>query len=130
PMLQAQPDLIQSPRVLADAMIGSLGRFHLLLEIEWQFDLQPARQCSFPGNELPLLPTFAVLAALYERAFDLDLCSQQMLPLVPSAVPECMQGGGVEPQLQLAAHVAAQCPVIVEITSAQWHMEPPTPEIG
>src|SRR5271157_2665880 len=25
PMLQAQPDLIQSPRVLAEAMIGSLG---------------------------------------------------------------------------------------------------------
>src|SRR5271165_851331 len=111
-------------------MIGSFGRLDLQLEIGRQFDLQPARQRSFPGNELPLLTTLAVFAALYERAFDLDLGSQQMLPLVPSAVPECMQGGGVEPQLQLAAHVAAQCPVIVEITSAQWHMESPASEIG
>src|ERR1019366_9502689 len=30
PMLQAQPDLIQSPRILAEAVIGSLGGFHLL----------------------------------------------------------------------------------------------------
>ena len=117
-MPQAQPDLIQSPRVLPEAMIGSFGRFDLLLEIGWQFDLQPARQGSFPGNEFPLLTTFAVLAALYEGAFDLDLGSQQMLPLIPGAVPECMQGGWVEPELQLAAHVAAECPVIVEITSA------------
>ena len=42
PMFQAQPDLIQSPRILAEAMIGRFGRFHLLLEIEWQFDLQSA----------------------------------------------------------------------------------------
>src|SRR5271157_4683201 len=97
PMLQAQPDLIQSARILAKAMIGGLGRFYLLLEIGWQFDLQPARQRSFPGNELPLLPALAVLAALYERALDLDLCSQQMLPLVPRAVPESMEGGWIEP---------------------------------
>src|SRR5271165_4086635 len=130
PMFQAQPDLIQSPRILAKAMIGSFGRFDLLLEIGRQFDLQPARQRSFPGNELPLLTTLAVFAAMYERALDFDLCSQQMLPLVPCAVPECMQDRWIEPELQLAAHVAAQCPVIVEITSTQRHMEPPSPEIG
>src|SRR5271157_2818989 len=97
PMLQAQPDLIQSPRILAKAMIGGLGRLHLLLEIGRQFDLQPARQSSFPGNELPLLPALAVLAALYERALDLDFGSQQMLPLIPGAVPESMEGGWIEP---------------------------------
>src|SRR5271157_895234 len=129
PMLQAQPDLIQSARILAKAMIGSFGRFDLLLEIGRQFDLQPARQRSFPGNELPLLTTLAVFAAMYERAFDLDLGSQQMLPLIPGAVPECMQDGRIKPQLQLAAHVAAKCPVIVEITFPQWHMEPPAPQI-
>src|SRR5208337_4841429 len=124
PMFQAQPDLIQSARILAEAMIGSFGRLQLLLEIGRQFDLQPARQRSFPGNDLPLLTTLAVFTAMYERAFDLDLGSQQMLPRVPCAVPECMQDRWIEPELQLAAHVAAQCPVIVEITSAQWHMEP------
>src|SRR5208337_3900440 len=80
-MLQAQPELIQSPRVLAEAMIGSLGRLKLQMEVGRQFDLQPARQRSFPGNELPLLTTLAVFAALYERALELDLGSQQMLPL-------------------------------------------------
>src|ERR1039458_9140247 len=75
PMFQAQPDLIQSPRILAETMIGSFGRFDLQLEIGWQFDLQPTRQRSFPGSELPLLTTFAVFAALYERALDLDFGS-------------------------------------------------------
>ena len=54
-MFQAQPDLIQSPRILAKAMIGSSCKFDLLTEIGRQFDLQPARQCSFPGNEVPYL---------------------------------------------------------------------------
>ena len=130
PMLQAPADLIQSPRILAKAMIGSFGGFDLLLEIGWQLDLQPARQCRFPGNQFPLLTTFAVLAALYERALDLDLGSQQVLPLVPRAVPECMQDGWIKPKLQLAAHVAASCPIIVEITFPHRHMEPPAPEIG
>src|ERR1039457_556420 len=98
-MFQAQPDLLQSARILAEAMIGSFGRFDLPMEIGWQFDLQPARQGSFPSNEFPRVTTFAVYAALYECALDLDLCSQQMLPLVPGAVPECMQGRWVEPKL-------------------------------
>src|ERR1035438_4199853 len=53
PMLQAPADLIQSPRILAKAMIGSFGGFDLLLEIGWQLDLQPARQCRFPGSQFP-----------------------------------------------------------------------------
>src|SRR5271157_1100445 len=92
------------------------------------------------GSQFALLPpdnatgnftltAFAVLAALYERSLDLDLGSQQMLPLIPCAVPECMQGRWVEPKLQLATHVAAQCPVVVEITFPQWHTEPPASEI-
>src|SRR5208283_2693657 len=72
PMLQAQPDLIQSPRILAEAMISSFGRLKLQMEIVWQFDLQPSRQPSFPGNEFPLLMTLAVLADRYERVLDLD----------------------------------------------------------
>src|ERR1022692_3864231 len=76
PMFQAQPDLIQSPRILAETMIGSFGRFDLQLEVGWKFDLQPARQRSFPGNELPLLTTLAAFAALYERALALDLFPQ------------------------------------------------------
>src|ERR1019366_895536 len=90
PMLQAQPDLLQGPRILAEAMIGNFGRLQLQMEIGRQFDLQPTRQRSFTGNELPLLTTFTVLAALYERAPDLDLGSQQMLPLIPGAVPQSM----------------------------------------
>src|SRR5664280_1495251 len=130
PMFQAQPDLIQSPRILAETMIGGFGRFDLQLEIRWQFDLQPARQRSFPGHELPLPAPFAEFALLYERALDLDFGSQQVLPLVPRAVPECMQDGWIKPKLQLAAHVAASCPIIVEITFPHRHMEPPAPEIG
>src|SRR5271165_6006538 len=129
PIFKAQSDLVQSPRILPETMIGSFGGFDLLLEIGRQFDLQPARQCSFPGNELPLLTTLAVFAALYERALELDLGSQQMLPLVPGAVPWCVQDGLIEPEFQLTTRVAAQCPVVVEITSAHWHMKPPAPEI-
>src|SRR5271165_704924 len=36
------------------------GRFQLLLEIGGQFDLQPGRQSSFPGDKLPLTPTLAI----------------------------------------------------------------------
>src|SRR5208337_3193543 len=129
-MFQAQPDLIQSPRILAEAMIGSFGRFQLLLEIEWQFDLQPARQSSLPGHQFPVAATFAVSAALHKRALDLDFGSQQMLPLIPGAIPECMEGGWVEPELQLATHVAAECPVIVEVAPSHRDMKPPTPEVG
>ena len=39
-VFQSKTNLIQSPRILAEAMKGSSGRFHLLLEIGWQFDLQ------------------------------------------------------------------------------------------
>src|ERR1039458_7564298 len=90
PMLQAQPDLIQSVRILAKAMKGSFGRFDLQLEIERHFNPQPARQRSFPGYKLPLPAPFAEFAPLHERALDLDLCSQSMLPLIPGSVPECM----------------------------------------
>src|SRR5271166_634856 len=93
PMLQAQPDLIQGSRVLTKAVVSGTGSVQLLLQIGRHFDLQPARQCGFPGNEVPSLATSAVLAALYERALDLDLGSQQMLPLIPGTVPEGMQGG-------------------------------------
>jgi hypothetical protein len=36
PMFQGQPDLIQSARILAKAMIGSFGRFDLQLEIGYK----------------------------------------------------------------------------------------------
>jgi len=88
-------------------MIGSFGRFDLQMEIGRQFDLQPAWQCRLPVDELPRAPTLAILAAPYERALDLNLGSQQMLPLIPGAVPECMEGGWIEPQLELATRVAA-----------------------
>src|SRR5271166_695294 len=99
PMFQAQPDLIQSLRVLTKAVVSSTGSVQLLLQIGRHFDLQPARQCSLPGNEFPLPAAFAVFAALHECALDLDLGSQQMLPLIPGTVPEGMQGGWVKPQL-------------------------------
>ncbi len=53
-----------------------------------------------------------------------------MFPLIPGAVPECVEGGRIEPELQLATSVPAQCPVVVEIASAQWHVEPSAAEIG
>src|SRR5271166_1877760 len=117
-MFQAQPDLIQGPRVLTKAVVSGTGSVQLPLQIGRHSDLQPARQCGFPVNEVPSLTTFAVLAASYERALDFDLASQQMLPLIPGAIPECMEGGWVEPEFQLAARVAAQCPVVIEITFA------------
>src|SRR5271166_2788903 len=81
PMFQAQPDLIQSLRILAETMIGSFGRFHLLLEVGWKFDLQPARQRGFPGNEFPPPAMFAVLAAYRRMGKDPSLFQHpQSLP--------------------------------------------------
>src|SRR5271157_4757769 len=94
-MFQAQPDLIQSLRVLTKAVVRGTGSVQLLLQIGRHSDLQPARQCSLPGYKFPRPASFAVFAALYERALDPDLGSQQMLPLIPGAVPEGIQGGCV-----------------------------------
>src|SRR3974390_2313992 len=106
PVFQAQPDLIQGPRVLAEAVMSGSGRLDLVLEIGWQRDLQPAWQCGLPSDEFPFSPAFAVFAAQHERSCDLDLGSQQVFPLVPCTVPECMEGGRVEPEPKLATSVA------------------------
>jgi len=39
-----------------------------------------------------------------------------------------MEGGWIDPEFELATHVAAECPIVVEIAPAQWHMKPPAPE--
>ena len=52
-----------------------------------------------------------------------------MLPLVPGAIPVSLEGDRIEPELKFAMRVAAQCPVVVEVTFTQWDMEPPAPEI-
>src|SRR5208283_5686010 len=119
-----------SSRVLTEAMIGRSGRLQLLLKIGGHFDLQPARQCGLPSNQLPRPATFAVFAALYERAVDLDVCSQQMFPLIPGAVPDRMQDGWIKPELELATHIATQRAVVVEVALAQCHMEAPAPQLG
>src|SRR6516165_10038955 len=52
-----------------------------------------------------------------------------MFPLIPCAIPDCMDGSWVEPEFNLAAHVATQCSVLVEVALAKWYMEAPTPEL-
>ena len=111
-------------------VISSSGPLHLLLKVGWKVDFQPTRQRSFPGHMLPLPVPFAVFAGLYKRPLNLNFSPQQMLPLIPGAVPEYVEDSWIEPELKLAAHVAAQGTVVVEITSTQRYMKPPTPEFG
>src|ERR1035437_3625676 len=52
-----------------------------------------------------------------------------MFPLIPRGVPNQIEGGWIEPELQLATHIAAQRPILIKIAITQWHMEPPAPEL-
>ena len=115
-MFQKQADLIQRPRVLTEAMVDRSRRLQLLREVRWHFYIQTAGQRGFPSHQFPLAITLPVFARLDECALNLDLASQQMLPLVPSAVPMSLEGDGIEPELKFATRIAAQCQVVVEIT--------------
>ena len=106
-------------------MIGPLGLLELLREVAGKFDLQPAGQCGLPGHEIPFPTPLAVYTALDKRPFNLDLGFQQVLPLVPRAIPIGVEAGRIEPELKLATHIAAQCPVLVESAPAQRDTEPP-----
>ena len=111
-------------------MIGPLGLLELLREVAGKFDLQPAGQCGLPGHEIPFPTPLAVYTALDKRPFNLDLGFQQVLPLVPRAIPIGVEAGRIEPELELATHIAAQSLVIIKIAPAQWYTEPPPPELG
>ena len=46
-----------------------------------------------------------------------------MLPSVPTRVPHGVQDGGIEPELKVAAYVAAQRAIVIEIASPQGQVE-------
>jgi hypothetical protein len=106
-------------------MVGGPGPLQLLLQIGGQLNLEAARQPSFPANQLPYAAVIAILAALNEGAVDLDLAAQQVFPLIPGGVPEGMEESRVEPEFEPAAHIAAQCSILVEIALAQRELKSP-----
>ena len=72
-MFQAQSDLVERPRVLAETTVGGLRRLQLLVKVCGQLNRKPARQCGLPANQLPCIAGFAILAALNKRGVNLDL---------------------------------------------------------
>src|SRR6266496_5098790 len=53
-VLQAQPNLVQSTRVLAKSAIHIPCSLDVLLELCREPDRKPARQCSLPIDEFPV----------------------------------------------------------------------------
>src|SRR3990167_6319918 len=71
-----------------------------------------------------------VLSSFDKGSLDLHLRAQQMFPLIPGGVPQYRHGGLVEQDLQLAARVAVNGAVAVEVHLAQWRPEAPWPPLG
>jgi hypothetical protein len=69
----------------------------------------------------PLFTTLAVFAALYERAFDLDLGSQQMLPLVPTTGAAILS-----PDAEIAAGLPGATRLHISFPPALKAATPPT----
>jgi len=52
-----------------------------------------------------------------------------MLPSIPTGVPDLVEDGRIDPQLEPPADVAVKSTVRIELTFAQWRMEsPPVPQ--
>src|SRR5271157_2543783 len=79
---------------------------------------------------MPLAIAVTVLTALHEVGLDLHLGPEQMLPLVPSGVPHNRHGRRVEEDFQLAAGVAVNSTVVVEVHLAQGGAEAPLVALG
>jgi len=62
---------------------------------------------------------------LTKVALTLHLGSQQMLPSVPTGVPDLVEDSRIYPQLELPTDVAVKSAVRIELTFAQWRMEAP-----
>jgi hypothetical protein len=67
----------------------------------------------------------AGIGALHERRAHLHLGSEQMLPSLPSGVPDLMQDSRINPELNFPADVAVKSAVRIEVKFAQWRMEAP-----
>jgi len=106
-------------------LVGAFGCFDLLREIAGQFNFETAGEGGFPCDQLPLACVPAILPALYEGCVDLHLGSEQMLPSVPSGIPDLVENSRIDPELQASADVAVKGTVRIELTFAQWRMEPP-----
>ena len=103
------------------------GGLHLLRKIHGKRGCEPARQRGFPNDQLPVAIALPVFAAAHEGAFHFQPGTQQVLPSVPTWVPHGVHDGGIDPELKVAAYVAAQRPVVIEIAVPQRQMEPAAP---
>src|SRR6266496_2614513 len=117
-MLQAEPDLIQSTRVLPKSTVHSSCSRDVLLKIGRNLDRKPARQSSLPIHKFPTAVPFFIPTASNKSSLHLDFAAKQMLPAVPAWVPGKGHNGGIKPELKLPAHVATQSFVRIELAIA------------
>ena len=110
---------------MAKSAVGAFGCFDLLREIRGQFDFETAGKSGFPCDQLPIASVPAILTALYEGRVDLHLGSEQMLPTVPSGVPDVVENSRIDPELEFPSDVAVKGRVAIELNFAQWRMEAP-----
>jgi hypothetical protein len=118
-------NLVERGRVLAESAVGTFGCFDLLREITGQFNFETAGESDFPCDQLPVASVPAILPGLYEGCIDLHLGSEQMLPSVPSRIPDLVEDSRIDPQLEPPADVAVKSAIRIELTFAQWRMETP-----
>src|SRR6266567_3617672 len=124
-MLQAEPDLIQSTRVLPKSAVHSSCSRDVLLKIGRNLDRKPARQSSLPIHEFPTAVPLFIPTASNKSSLHLDFAAKQMLPAVPAWVPGTVHNGGIKPELKLPAHVATQSFVRIELTIPERQVESP-----
>src|SRR5438552_2452759 len=86
-MLQAEPNLMQSTRVLPKSAVHSSCSRDVLLKIGRNLDRKPARQSSLPIHEFPTAVPLFIPTASNKRSLHLDFAAKQMLPAVPAWVP-------------------------------------------
>jgi hypothetical protein len=86
--LDPRPNAFQGIRELAEAVIRLSRHLHLVSDIRGQLHFEAAGKRGFTLEQTPLVTAVTVLAAFHERAPDLNLGAEQMLPLVPGSVPD------------------------------------------
>src|SRR5438045_1710067 len=117
-MLQAEPDLIQSTRVLPKSAVHSSCSRDVLLKIGRDLDRKPARQSSLPIHKFPFTASLLVFATPNKNAVNVVM---DLIELVYEkhtrsvCLPQCTQERAFGEKVETVKAISNLTPSIAEL---------------
>src|SRR5437667_4418365 len=119
----ARANLIEPLGELAEAMVSLASFGDLFNNVCGKRDFDATRQGGFPLDQMPFVASVQILAALNEGCLDTDLCPQQMLPLVPTRIPQQGQRCLVEECFQFVTRIPIDGVIVIKRGVSQGRTE-------